>query len=404
MDATRKGPTPPLALPTRPYMEQALALWDKLGLPTLKPQTPWHGYSMGLWSDAWEEAAQRAIHGTWQENGVVSAGGRRAMSVQDHPCRRRTRRRRDDFPSSPLSKDRNAPIMKPSAFQYHRPDSVAKALQLLATHENARILAGGQSLMPMLNMRLAAFDHLVDINRIPELSQIAIEADLVRIGAMVRQVTLLDHPDLARRIPILREALTHVGHLPTCTRGTIGGSLAHLDPSAELPGIAALHDATVVVRSASRERRIELANFVVDYLTPDIAPDEMLVSVELPLWPPAHGWSFIEFAHRHGDFALVGVGVLLLADPHGEKIERAAIVITGVDKGRFDTEAESQLAGAPISEASWNAAADCTRLLEPPSDQLATRDYRKRLARTLTQRALQGAATRARAELRTSPT
>jgi carbon-monoxide dehydrogenase medium subunit len=295
--------------------------------------------------------------------------------------------------------------MKPSPFQYHRPETVAQALQLLATHENARILAGGQSLMPMLNMRLAAFDHLVDINRIPVLSQIAIEADLVRIGATVRQVTLLDHPDLARRIPILREALTYVGHLPTRTRGTMGGSLAHLDPSAELPGIAALHDATVVVRSAARERRIEMTKFAVDYLTPDIAPDEMLVSVELPLWPQAHGWSFTEFAHRHGDFALVGVGVLLLADPHREKIARAAIVITGVDNGPVRlTEAESLLAGAPISEASWNAAADCTRFLEPMSDHMATADYRKRLARTLTQRALQGAATRALAVLGASPT
>jgi aerobic carbon-monoxide dehydrogenase medium subunit len=288
------------------------------------------------------------------------------------------------------------PPMKPSSFQYHRPDSVAEALRILSTHDNARILAGGQSLMPMLNMRIAAVDHLVDINRIAELAGMSIGEEGTRIGAMVRQEALLDHPELAERVPILGEALSHVGHLPTRTRGTIGGSLAHLDPSAELPAIAALHDATIVLRGAAGERRVPMAEFAVDYLTPDIAPDEILVAVELPFWPVGHGWGFVEFAYRHGDFAIVAVGALLMADPRRQSIERVAVVLAGVDHGPVRlAAAEHALIGAPFTEDSWHAAADCTRDIEPLSDHMASAAYRKRLARVLTERALRRAAARA---------
>lgn len=283
--------------------------------------------------------------------------------------------------------------MKPSSFQYHRPESIGEAVALLAKHQNARVLAGGQTLMPMLNMRVISVDHLIDINRIVELSEISFMGERVRIGAMVRQAALLDHPELARRMPILREALLYVGHIPTRNRGTIGGSLAHLDPSAELPGIAALHDAVVVVRSAHGERRIAMANFPRDYLTPDIASDEMLVAVEIPFWPERHGWAFREFAHRHGDFAVVSVGVLLLADKVTATVSRAALVLTGIAEGPVRlTEAEALLQGTTLDEQIWRDAAACTEALSPLSDHMASAAYRKRLARTLTERALRKAA------------
>lgn len=286
--------------------------------------------------------------------------------------------------------------MKPSPFQYHRPGSIEEALALLAKHENARVLAGGQTLMPMLNMRVMSVDHLIDINRIAGLSEISFVGEGVRIGAMVRQAKLLDDPELGRRMPILREALLNVGHIPTRNRGTIGGSLAHLDPSAELPGIAALHDAVVVVRSARGERRIAMTDFPRDYLTPDIASDEILVAVEIPFWPQPHGWGFLEFALRHGDFAVVSVGVLLLTDTTRATISRAAIALTGIAEGPVRlTAAEALLQNAPLDEQTWRAAAAFTEALTPLSDHMASAAYRKRLARTLTERALRKAAERA---------
>jgi carbon-monoxide dehydrogenase medium subunit len=286
--------------------------------------------------------------------------------------------------------------MKPSPFEYHRPESINDAVTLLAKYENARLLAGGQTLVPMLNMRVMSVDHLIDINRIPELCEISITGKGVRIGAMARQATLLDHPELAHRMPILREALLYVGHIPTRNRGTIGGSLAHLDPSAELPGIAALHDAVVVVRSTRGERRIAMADFPRDYLTPDISSDEMLVAVEIPLWPQRHGWGFLEFAHRHGDFAVVSAAVLLLTDAATATVSRAAIVLTGIAEGPVRlTEAEALLQDATLDEQTWRAAAACTEVLSPLSDHMASAAYRKRLARTLTERVLRKAAERA---------
>lgn len=283
--------------------------------------------------------------------------------------------------------------MKPAPFEYHRPETVGDALALLARYENARPLAGGQTLMPMLNMRVLNVEHVVDINRIAELSEIAISDQRVRIGAMVRQAFLLDHLELARRMPILREALRYVGHIPTRNRGTIGGSLAHLDPSAELPGVAALHDAVVIVRSVRGERRIAMSDFTRDYLTPDIEPDELLVAVEMSLWPERHGWSFLEFAHRHGDFAIVSVGILMSVDASAETISRAAIVLTGIAEGPVRlADAETLLRGAPLGEETWSAAAACARSLSPLSDHMASAAYRKRLAHTLIERALRAAA------------
>jgi aerobic carbon-monoxide dehydrogenase medium subunit len=286
--------------------------------------------------------------------------------------------------------------MKPAAFDYHRPSGIAEAIDMLWSLENARVLAGGQSLMPMLNMRLAAVDHLIDINRIAELNGIELNEDTVRVGAVTRQAALLDHAGLRRRDPIVAEALEHVGHLPTRTRGTIGGSLAHMDPAAELMGLAAVHDATLHVRGKAGLRSIPIGEFPVDFLAPDIAAGELLVDVEWPLWPARHGSCFLEFAYRHGDFAIVGVAVLILLSPDNRVVERVAIALVGVDKGPVRLrEAEDLLAGSPPTEAAWQEAADIAGRVEPLSDAMATPRYRQRLARVLVRRALQIAAARA---------
>jgi carbon-monoxide dehydrogenase medium subunit len=291
--------------------------------------------------------------------------------------------------------------MKPSAFAYHRPSSVAEAIELLSRLENARVLAGGQSLMPMLNMRLVAFDQLVDINKISELVGIELDQHSVRVRAMTRQAVLLDHAGLQQRDPILAEALEQVGHLPTRTRGTIGGSLAHMDPAAELMAVAAVHDATVRVQGPGGLRSVPIAEFPVDYLTPNIATGELLIDVAWSLWPARHGWSFLEFAHRHGDFAIVGVAVLLLLDLDCSLVERVAIALIGIDKGPVRLRAaEGLLTGSLATGSAWREAADVADQLEPLSDAMASSPYRKRLARVLVRRALATAAERAGAKAR----
>jgi carbon-monoxide dehydrogenase medium subunit len=293
--------------------------------------------------------------------------------------------------------------MKPAAFDYHRPSGITEAIDVLSSLANARVLAGGQSLVPMLNMRLVAVDHLVDINRIPELSWIELNKDTVRIGAMTRQAALLDHAELQRRDPIIAEALEQVGHLPTRTRGTVGGSLAHMDPAAELMGVAAVHDATVHLRGKDGLRSVPIAEFPVNFLTPDIAPGELLVDVEWQLWPATHGSCFLEFAYRHGDFAIVGVAVLILLSPDNHIVERVAIALVGIDKGPVRLrEAEGLLTGSPPTEAAWQEAADIAGRIEPLGDALTTPRYRKRLARVLVRRALQTAAARAGAQAGTA--
>ena len=199
--------------------------------------------------------------------------------------------------------------MKSPQFTYHRPQSVADATALLGRLENAKVLAGGQSLMPMLNMRYALPDHVVDINRIPELTGISIEGTRVRIGAMTRQRDIERSDALAARAPIFREALQHVGHIQTRSRGTIGGSLCHLDPAAELPGLVRLFDGAVHVIGPGGSRTIAAGDWGLGYMTPAIGPDEIATAVTFDLWAGSSGEAFVEFARRHGDFAIAGAGV-----------------------------------------------------------------------------------------------
>lgn len=287
--------------------------------------------------------------------------------------------------------------MKPAAFEYYDPTSVEEALGVLAARENCRALAGGQSLVPMLNFRYLLPDHLVDLNRIPALDGIDIRADRIRFGAMTRQCTLERSTELAAVCPILAIALRQVGHRQTRNRGTIGGSLCHLDPSAELVNLACLHDARFEVRSRSAPRTLDFGEFAQGHLTTALAEDELLVAVEFRRWPPGHGYGFEEVARRHGDFAIAAVAALIELDA-AACIERAAICVSGVAPvpARL-THVESMLTGQPGSHELYRAAALEAEKLDAMSDAFVDARYRQHLARVLTYRVLSHAVADARA-------
>ena len=219
--------------------------------------------------------------------------------------------------------------MKPPPFSYHDPRTIGDVVGLLDSLENAKLLAGGQSLMPMLNMRFVLPDHVIDLNKVDELSYIRESGGALEIGAMTRQRDLEFSDLIRRRCPLMYDAIRLVGHRQTRNRGTLGGSLCHLDPSAELVSVAAALDATVTVNGSGGAREIEFASFPVAYLTPAIEPNELLAGVRFPLWPENHGHAFVEFARRHGDFAIVSAAVLLTEDAAG-KIARASVTLGGM--------------------------------------------------------------------------
>ncbi len=285
--------------------------------------------------------------------------------------------------------------MKAPAFAYHDPRTVAEAVALLATLDNARLLAGGQSLMPMLNMRVAFPDHLVDLNRVEGLSGIIEENGAIRIGAMTRQRDAEESAAVRRRCPLLAEALTLVGHRQTRNRGTIGGSLCNLDPSAEVVTVAAALDAEIAVSGLAGDRTIAMSDFPLGFMTPSLAPDEMVTALRLPDWPPGHGWCFTEFARRHGDYAVVSAAVLLHVT--GGRIARARITLGGVGPAPLRlTAAETALIGATPSDTLFREVAAHGRTIEAMSDPAAPAWYRQRLAETLVRRALPIALARAR--------
>ena len=288
--------------------------------------------------------------------------------------------------------------MKPAPFKYHDPATIAEALDLLAAHEDARPLAGGQSLVPMLNFRFVQPGHLVDLNGVEELAFISRAHEDVTIGAMTRQRTLERSSGIADVLPIMPVALAHVGHRQTRARGTIGGSLCHFDPSAELCNLAALHDAELTIARKGGERRVKFAEFGAGYLATAIEPGELLTQVTLKHWPAGHGFAFEEFAMRHGDFAICAVSCLVTKRAGGE-IDDIAIAISGVAPTPTRLrEAESAMRGQKPSRDLFRMAAVKAAALEAMSDAYVTADYRKHLARVLTFRALEKA-TGARMEI-----
>jgi carbon-monoxide dehydrogenase medium subunit len=285
--------------------------------------------------------------------------------------------------------------MKPAPFTYHDPTTADEAVGLLATHEDAKILAGGQSLMPMLNMRFVVPDHVIDLNRIDGIAGVRDNGDSVEIGAMTRQRDLMRDDVIAAKAPIIPEALHWVGHFQTRNRGTIGGSLCHLDPAAELPCLMALYDAALTVQGPNGARKVPFAEWPLAYMLPSIGPDELLTGVSVPHWGGNTGYGFVEFSRRHGDFAIVAVGTLLTVE--GGKITRAAISIGGADVSPIRlTEAETALVGATPDADAFKAAAEIARGIEAMSDAYVSSAYRQRLAATLVERALIKAGERAK--------
>jgi carbon-monoxide dehydrogenase medium subunit len=285
--------------------------------------------------------------------------------------------------------------MKPAPFDYHAPRQLKEAAELLATLPNAKILAGGQSLVPMMNFRYVIVDHLVDLGHVDDLRGLAVIDGRLRIGAMMRQRDLELSPEIARHCPLLAEALRHVGHRQTRNRGTIGGSLAHADPAAELPAVCAAYDAVVHLASIRGIRAVPFRDFSLGFMATALAPDEMIAAVELPIWRQGHGFGFHEFARRQGDFALAGAAALL--DVGADNVvRRAALALFGVAEQpvRVDA-AEAALAGKAIDSTAIQTAAAATWLIEPISDIHAGGEYRRHLAQVLSARALVEAARRA---------
>ncbi len=287
--------------------------------------------------------------------------------------------------------------MKPPPFEYFCPTILDEAVDLLATQENSKVLAGGQSLMAMLNLRYLLPDTLVDINRIPELAGISVNSGTARIGAMTRQRVIEHDAELLRVAPILSEALKLVGHRQTRNRGTIGGSLCHLDPAAELATLSLLYDVEVeVAGSGSSRRKLLIDSFIAGFMMPNIEAHEIVSAVEFPLWKPGHGYAFHEFARRHGDFALASAACLAEVDASGI-IGRLSIAIGGIGSvpQRLPA-AESLLKGTRGEPDIIDAALELCSELEIIGDFHGSPDYRLSIARSMLRKSLQLALMRAR--------
>jgi aerobic carbon-monoxide dehydrogenase medium subunit len=281
--------------------------------------------------------------------------------------------------------------MKPPPFRYHDPTTVGEAVGLLASLENAKLLAGGQSLMPMLNMRFVLPDHIIDLNRVEGLSYIRERDGALEIGAMTRQRDLEFSDAVRAGFPIMHEALQQVGHRQTRNRGTIGGSLCHLDPAAELVTLAMGHDATVTIAGPNGERELAFADFPVAYMTPAIEPNEIVVKVRFPRWAAHHSHAFIEFSRRHGDFAITSAAALIEADGSG-RITRASVTIGGMGTVPCRArEVEQAIVGQVPSGELFRAACESARKLEAIDDVHAPASYRQHLAAVLSRRALEKA-------------
>ena len=287
--------------------------------------------------------------------------------------------------------------MKLPDFQYEAPTTLAKAVGLLAEHQDeASVLAGGQSLIPLMALRLARPPVLVDINGLSELSGVSLSDGWVAVGAMTREYVAEESETVTESVPLLAAALPLIGHEAIRSRGTIGGSLAHADPAAELPAVARALDAEFVVRSQSGERVIPAAEWFEGYLATARRPDEILVEVRFPAAGPGTGASFQEVARRHGDFAMVGLAAsLTLADG---AVSDARLAFSGVaDVPVRAAEAEAFLVGQePSAQLFEEAARRATADIDPPADLHGSAEYRKKVAAALVRRGLRAAADNAR--------
>jgi carbon-monoxide dehydrogenase medium subunit len=288
--------------------------------------------------------------------------------------------------------------MKPASFEYHAPKTLDEALRQLGSLDNAKILAGGQSLVAMMNFRVVTPDHLIDVNHVEGLSGITIKGKHLRIGATTRQRDLEFSAEIAQHCPLMREAILLVGHRQTRNRGTIGGSLAHADPSAELPNVCSAHDAKIEIHGPNARRLVPIAEFGQTFMTTAVEANEILTAVEIELWPAGHGYSFLEYARRHGDFAIVGVAALLDLD-NNDRVTRAALSLCGVDAmPRRMPKIESAITGQVLNEEIIADVADMAGDIDALEDHHASKVYRQHLARVLSARGLREANERARRE------
>jgi carbon-monoxide dehydrogenase medium subunit len=286
--------------------------------------------------------------------------------------------------------------VKPPPFEYEQVESLDEAFELLTENaDDAKVLAGGQSLIPLLSLRLTHPEMLIDINRIESLASWDDSAGL-RIGALVRHRVAERAPEMVAANPLLAAAVKYIGHAAIRNRGTIGGSVAHADPAAELPAVMMALDGEMECLSRRGTRRLAAADFFLGYLTTALEPDELLVAVQLPAWVAGSGWSFREFSRRSGDFAIAGAAVVLQLDGAGA-IADARIALSGVaDTAVRATGAETLLIGQSPSEEAWAAAAAAAVAdLEPPADLHGSASYRRHVAASMVRAALQEAAHRA---------
>jgi len=287
--------------------------------------------------------------------------------------------------------------MKPPRFEYAAPHKTDEAVALLSQHgDRAKVLAGGQSLVPLLNFRLARPEVLVDVNRVAELAYVRPLDSGVAIGALTRQHTVERADVIRTRLPIVAEACRLIGHLPIRHRGTIGGSLAHADPASELPAVMVALEAEVTATRREGRRTVPAEEFFTGMLTTALAPDELLTEVRVPGLPPRTGGAFIEIARRAGDFALVGIAALVTLDDAG-RATRARLALCGAGPTPIRArEAERVLVGErPEGRVLDEAAEKIAAATDPPSDIHASAAFRKKLARHVGRQAIELAVRRA---------
>jgi carbon-monoxide dehydrogenase medium subunit len=278
--------------------------------------------------------------------------------------------------------------MKASAFAYARAASVADALELLASHgDRAKVLSGGQSLMPAMNLRLIAPELIVDIDGLADLRGIIVKDDILVIGALTRHVDLLNSREIAAHAPLLADAISHVAHPAVRNRGTIGGSLAHADPAAELPACMVVLGATIIVRGANGERRIAAQQFFTGIYETALAPHELLIAVELPIARGDSAHFFQEFARRHGDYAIVGLAAQAILKGVGFADLRLSFFAVG-DRPILAKAAQNLINVVITPTALSNAAAALDEELDPQEDQQASPAMRRHLARVLLTRSV----------------
>jgi aerobic carbon-monoxide dehydrogenase medium subunit len=285
--------------------------------------------------------------------------------------------------------------VKPTAFDYRAPATLGEALALLkANIGTAKLLAGGQSLMPVLNFRLASPGLLIDLNRIPSLAGIREEADgSLTVGAMTRNRSLERSPVIRRAIPLLHAAMPYIAHVQIRNRGTIGGSLAHADPAAELPAVCVACDAEFSLAGANGERVLKAEEFFVGLFSTALADDEILTSIRFPAWPPSRRSAFLEVSRRRGDFAVVGVALTLDLDPSGRCAAARIVVFGAADRPQLVRESAALLQGKSLdADLIRTAASAAAASITPRSDHHASAEYRGELVEVLTRRALEQAA------------